>query len=157
MAHHLESADVVRDYVDGVTEAFAGHSVETAWGMDAFRGRMQGVEALVCWGWHPSVLEEADALEWIQFGSAGLNHALTPELLASSIRLSTLKGVHPLPVAEHVIAMMLAHSRRLPEMTLNQSRRVWERQSILPAVRMVQESWVGVVGMGRIGREVARK
>lgn len=156
-AHHLEDRPIVDDYIRRVREVFREHYVSEVAGRGAYRGHLEGVEVLVCWGFHPDILKEADSLKWIQFGSAGINHAMTPELLGSAVRLTTQTGLHPVPVAEHALAMMLAVCRRLDVAIANQQHSLWERKSLIPTVREFQGSWVGVVGMGHIGREVARK
>ena len=127
VAHHLEAEPLVREYVAGMREVFSGHDVEEGWGEDAYRGRMKGVEVLVCWGFAPRVLDEADSLKWIQFGSAGINHALTPELRASSIRLTTQTGLHAVTIAEYAVAGMLMMAHGIQTAIRQQAEGVWDR------------------------------
>lgn len=157
IARHLEAKSTVHNYAECIRKVFDGHDIEVVSGPEAWRGKMHGVQVLVCWGFSPDLLKEADSLEWVQFGSSGINHALSPELLASPVRIGTLKGVHPIPVAEHVIALILAQARGLRHAIACQLRAEWSPAPIFEQPREVTGSWVGVVGMGRIGREAARR
>mgnify|MGYP002682429126 CR=1 FL=1 len=157
VAHHLEAEPLVREYVAGMREVFSGHDVEEGWGEDAYRGRMKGVEVLVCWGFAPRVLDEADSLKWIQFGSAGINHALTPELRASSIRLTTQTGLHAVTIAEYAVAGMLMMAHGIQTAIRQQAEGVWDRGPVISGVREFSGSTVGVAGMGHIGRAIASR
>lgn len=157
VAHHLEAKCLVQDYVARMREVFDGHKVEEGWGEQAFRGKMKGVQVLVCWGFHAAILEEAGDLEWIQFGSAGINHALTSELANSSVRLTTQTGLHAVTIAEYAIAGMLVLAHRMHTAIRQQIAGVWERQPVIDGVREFCGSTVGVIGMGHIGRAVASR
>lgn len=58
-------------------------------------------------------------------------------------------------VSAHAVAMVLALLRRLPEGQLVLARGGWGVDDLRP-IRRLSETTVGVVGLGRIGREVAR-
>jgi phosphoglycerate dehydrogenase-like enzyme len=60
-------------------------------------------------------------------------------------------------VAEHALALLLALTRRLPEMAREQRAHRWERDAIGATMRTLEESTVCVVGLGNIGRDVARR
>ncbi|HEY3283739.1 MAG TPA: D-2-hydroxyacid dehydrogenase, partial [Armatimonadota bacterium] len=95
----------------------------------------------------------APRLRWIQVGSAGVERYLWPELLESSVLLTSAKGVFDVPIAEHLLAMVLAHARRLPLYRDQQSRRKWHREES----RDVQGAVLCILGLGCIGRELARR
>jgi phosphoglycerate dehydrogenase-like enzyme len=62
-------------------------------------------------------------------------------------------------VAEHVIALIFALAKKIPESALLQQKHVWGQQILwdeLPRVREVAGATVGIVGLGSIGRAVAR-
>lgn len=157
VAHHLEADSIIHDYVERVTEVFSSHNVRIVQGPEAWRGNMHGVDVLVAWTFNPEILTEADCLKWVQFGSAGINHALSPQLLESGVRLTTLRGVHPEAASEHAIAMMLAWCRRLHLSRDHQAAAQWVRNPFTPHFRQFAGSTVGVIGMGGIGRAIARK
>ncbi|MCC6485619.1 MAG: D-2-hydroxyacid dehydrogenase [Armatimonadetes bacterium] len=157
MAHHLEASDIIAGYVERVRKVFEGHCVRVVQSADAQPEGLEDVEVLVTWGVRPDALQKMKKLEWIQFGSAGINHALTPELLATKIRLTTQKGVFAVPIAEHVMAMILSLCRRLDFFARSQGEHRWTREAPGRRIREFQNATVGIVGMGHIGREVARR
>jgi len=74
----------------------------------------------------------------------GIPVAITPE--------GTVQGV-----AEHTILMMLALLKHLVEAHNALKEGQWIHTRLRPIALMLQEKQVGIVGMGRIGREVARR
>jgi D-3-phosphoglycerate dehydrogenase len=57
--------------------------------------------------------------------------------------------------AEHTIAMMLALARRIPQADRSVRAKEWER-SALKGVEL-DDKTLGIIGIGRVGREVARR
>lgn len=58
-------------------------------------------------------------------------------------------------VAVHAVAMLLAQWRRLPEAAASLDRGGWGINDLRP-IRRLSTSTIGVIGLGRIGREVIR-
>ena len=88
----------------------------------------------------------------MQSHGAGVDGLLSPELIASDAVLTNAAPIHAVPMAETVLALILAATKRLPEHARDQQRRTWRR---LPK-RELRGSTVGIVGLGRIGSEVGR-
>jgi phosphoglycerate dehydrogenase-like enzyme len=74
----------------------------------------------------------------------GVPVAITPE--------GTVVGV-----AEHTVMLMLAIYKHLAEAHNALKQGQWIHNRLRPIALMLQEKRVGIVGMGRIGREVARR
>ena len=86
-------------------------------------------------------------IRWVQLGAAGIEMWLEAGVMRENITWTAAKGVYARPIAEHVVALMLAASRHLPE-------RIRARRWGSPAGRLLQGATVGVVGAGGIGLEV---
>jgi len=103
----------------------------------------------------------AKKLKWIQTWGAGVDRILIPEVVNSSVIVTNAGGVHPTPISEHVIGMMLCFTRGLHFFIRNQINRKWERPetwtSRVPMIDELSEKTLGIVGLGRIGTEIARK
>ena len=103
----------------------------------------------------PARLAEAPRLRWIQSWSAGLDwlveHEAFDPAAAPGLVVTSASGVHAVPIGEHVFALLLALSRRLPRALGDQRDRRWG------AGDGVAE-WFGkrlvVVGAGAIGARV---
>lgn len=116
---------------------------------------MDNCDVLVAWGWMDirTLLSNAPKLRWIHVLSAGVENILSPELASSSIILTNSKGIHGIPVSEHVLAMMLTFSRGINFFIRNQLNREWKRAN----VDEIHNKTIGIVGLGSIGREIAKK
>ncbi len=85
--------------------------------------------------------------------SAGVDAMLHPEFIESSVLLSNSRGVFDIPVSEHTMMLLSALSRGLPLYNHNQHMGLWKRG---PASEMEGKA-IGIIGMGSIGRMIARK
>jgi D-2-hydroxyacid dehydrogenase (NADP+) len=102
----------------------------------------------------------ARRLKWIQAWGAGVDRFLLPEVVRSRVTLTNAGGVHPTPISEHVIGLMLCFCRKFHFFVRNQMERKWERFESRPSTEQVEElsgKTVGIVGLGRIGTEIAEK
>ncbi len=100
----------------------------------------------------------AKKLKWIQSPSSGVNMFLDiPELKASELLLTSASGTHAACVADSTMAMILAYTRGLRPTILNQAKAVWEAQSIRANMVELTGSTMGIVGLGQIGRAVAKR
>lgn len=102
----------------------------------------------------PEFLAKAVNLEWVHCTAAGVELLLTPEFKAHRCLLTNARGVYNLPMVEHVLLLMLAFARRLPELMAAQREARW-----LPQVRAeeLRGKTVLVAGLGGVGLAVARK
>ncbi len=102
-------------------------------------------------------LERAPRLRWLQTISAGVDHLPLAEIQRASIHLTTASGVHAVPIAEHVFALMLAWVRRLPVAWHCSPAGDWQQaRPAMQGMGELQGATLGIVGYGSIGRQVAR-
>lgn len=99
--------------------------------------------------------ELAPNVRWIQATSAGIGQFV--KRMGYDVRMpgaifTTASGVHAVPLAEFCIMSILNHFRGLAHLQASQQRHHWERF----ATTDLQGKTVGIVGLGRIGSEVAR-
>ncbi|MFL5925360.1 MAG: D-2-hydroxyacid dehydrogenase [Gaiellaceae bacterium] len=92
-------------------------------------------------------------LRWIQGTSAGVGRLVERVgLLDSDVVITTASGVHARPLAEFVLLAMLMFGKNTLHLTRQQREHRWERH----ADEEVRGKVVCVVGLGKIGREIAR-
>lgn len=105
----------------------------------------------------PRNLDAAPRLRWAQLHTAGINHLQNHPILQSAVQLTTLSGVHAVPIGEFTIGMMLALARKLPTMVRKQDQAEWsEHKWRLYLGRELHGATLGIVGYGSIGRHTAR-
>jgi D-3-phosphoglycerate dehydrogenase len=90
-------------------------------------------------------------LRWIQSSAAGLDHCLTPPVVASEIIVTSASGVLADQVAEHALALAGALTRSLPVFLKAQQAREFIRRPTTD----LHNSTVGIVGFGGNGRRLA--
>ena len=98
------------------------------------------------------LLARCPSLRWVHSATAGVERVLTPSARERGLLITNARGVFSDPIAEYVMTMILAVVRRLPELLELQRERTWQP---LPA-RELRDVTVGIVGLGSIGRAVAR-
>lgn len=118
-------------------------------------GPIEDIEVLLR-GWLSAeafdrLLARAPGLRWVHSATSGVERALTPAARDRSITVTNARGVFTRPIAEHVLMLILAISRRLPQLLELQRERTWQP---LQGVEL-RELTVGIVGYGSIGRAVA--
>ncbi|MFD7402649.1 D-2-hydroxyacid dehydrogenase [Streptomyces sp. NPDC059866] len=89
---------------------------------------------------------------WVHTASAGVDHLLCPELVASDTVVTNARGVFDQPIAEYVAALVLAMAKDLPRTWELQRERTWRHRES----RKVAGTRACVVGSGPIGRRIAR-
>jgi phosphoglycerate dehydrogenase-like enzyme len=97
------------------------------------------------------LLTRAPHLRWVHSATSGVERALTPAALSRDVVVTNARGVFSRPIAEHVLLMILAISRQLPELLELQRERTWQPLQ----GRELRDLTIGVVGFGSLGRAVA--
>jgi phosphoglycerate dehydrogenase-like enzyme len=98
------------------------------------------------------ILARAPRLAWVHSATAGVERLLTADAAGRKLVITNARGVFSEPIAEYTLMMILAVVRRLPELLELQRERTWQP---LPARELPQVT-IGIVGLGSIGRAVAR-
>jgi glyoxylate/hydroxypyruvate reductase len=123
--------------------------------LERWRALLAQADVLFDFDWlEPAKLpERAPKLRWVQATSAGIGEFLARTGLdRTDITFTTASGVHAVPLAEFVALSLLYFAKDVPLLQSLQARRQWERhqQGEFAGTRIL------VVGLGKIGQEVAR-
>ncbi len=100
----------------------------------------------------PSIAK-AKNIKWIHSFSAGMDKVLTPEIIKSKIIVSNSSGIHAVPIAEHVMGIMLMLVRKFHDSFRNQQRKIWSKNQ---NITELHGRTILIVGLGKIGTEIAR-
>jgi phosphoglycerate dehydrogenase-like enzyme len=122
----------------------------------------------------PLLLDAARRLRWVQSPTASLEHYLFPELVAHSCTLTNMRGLFSDVIADQVFGYILCFARNLHRYIIQQSRSHWAPvggedarvpfttgpgvvNAIDRAHLHLADATLGIVGLGSIGAEVARR
>ncbi|HEV2012185.1 MAG TPA: D-2-hydroxyacid dehydrogenase [Candidatus Limnocylindria bacterium] len=100
-----------------------------------------------------AVLAASPKLRWVHTFSAGVDRHVPEMAKYERVVLTNNTGAYDVPIAEHVIAMIFAAAKRVPEHLAAQSRHEWQRE--VPHAE-VRDATLVILGMGSIGGELAR-
>jgi phosphoglycerate dehydrogenase-like enzyme len=103
------------------------------------------------------MLDQAPGLRMIQMPGVGYEHIDVAACEARGIPVAITPEGTVQGVAEHTIMMMLALYKHLIDAHNALRAGRWIHAELRPIALMLQGKRVGIVGMGRIGREVARR
>ncbi|MEW5720491.1 MAG: D-2-hydroxyacid dehydrogenase [Chloroflexota bacterium] len=115
--------------------------------------QLRQAEVVLCWDFGPEHFTRCPNLRWIHKMSTGVDRMLYPELVASSVVLTNSSGAHAIPMAEHVIGVMLALVKDLPDSFRKQQNHTWVKEY----TRELYGKTIGIVGAGHVGVEIARR
>jgi D-2-hydroxyacid dehydrogenase (NADP+) len=99
-----------------------------------------------------SALRVSGTLKLLHVQSTGVDR-FAPLLKDSPIILTNSRGVHAKPVAEHAVALMMALAYNFRAHTKSQKERTWKD----PGIDRLEGKTAGLIGLGAIGEEIARK
>lgn len=107
----------------------------------------------------PDQFKAAQKLKWIHCPAAAVHQFSFPELMNSDVILTNGRDVHGPVVAEHVMALIFAMAKNLHLAARYQQKHVWGQEAIwysYPHPREIAGATLGLVGLGSIGRAVAK-
>lgn len=100
------------------------------------------------------IIQQMPKLQWIQVISAGLELMPFAAIAERGVVVTNAKGIHAIPLAEHVMSVLLQFARRLPTFYRQQAEHVWDR-----SVRIdeLHGKTLGILGVGALGSAIAER
>jgi phosphoglycerate dehydrogenase-like enzyme len=122
----------------------------------------------------PALLAAAKKLRWVQAPTASMEKFLFPELVASPVAVTNMRGIFSDVIADHVFGFILCFAKNFHVYLRQQLRNQWHmlgrEANELPgyggpgevhpsdrAAITLADCTLGVIGLGGIGAEVARR
>ncbi len=125
---------------------------------ESLREALPGMQVLLVrsTGVSDHILEGATDLGWIIRAGAGYNTIDCEAAARRAIWVSNVPGRNSIAVAELTMGLILALDRRIPDNVIAIRRQEWRKKEFSQARGLLGKT-LGIVGMGRIGIEVARR
>ena len=156
----------IKDAADGMEVVNApneGAAVEAIAEAEAFYGKIT-----------PGILAAAGRLQWVQTTTASLEHYMFDELVEHPCTLTNMRGLYSDVIADHVFGYILCFARNLHVYLRQQWDGKWAAvggeqgrstfaagpRTVSPMDRAhmhVSDCTLGVIGLGHIGSEIARR
>jgi len=128
-------------------------------GYDGIELELGDIEIVFTLSLRPEQFRAARNLRWIHAPTAAVHQFMFPELINSDLILTNSTEVHGPVVAEHVIALIFALAKKIPQAALLQERSTWGQEAMWNHGQQLREiggATLGLIGAGSIGRRVAR-
>jgi phosphoglycerate dehydrogenase-like enzyme len=156
----LRGAAPEAEFVNAATREEAASAIV---GADAFLGKIT-----------PHVLAQADRLRWVQAFTVSLEHYIFPELVAHPCALTNMRGLFGDVIADQVMGYVICFARNLHVYIRQQREHRYEPlggeaarvnnaagpgtvNAMDRATLFLPEATMGIVGLGAIGAEIARR
>jgi phosphoglycerate dehydrogenase-like enzyme len=126
---------------------------------DGIEQDLRDTEVIFAFSLLPEQFTRARSLRWLHTPTAAVHQLLLPELVKSDVVLTKSSELHGPVVAEHVLALVFALTRKIRQSARLQQEHFWGPETIWkegPHPREVAGATLGLVGLGSIGRRVAQ-
>lgn len=126
---------------------------------DGIEEHLRDAEIIFTISLRPEQFRLAKRLRWIHAPTAAVHQLLFPESVNSDVVITNSREVHGPVVAEHVMALIFALAKKIPQAALFQRERIWGQQAMWDTgarPREVAGATLGVIGLGSIGSRVAK-
>jgi D-2-hydroxyacid dehydrogenase (NADP+) len=139
--------------VESVSAMIVGERKGDTSAKEQLDSRLAQAEVLYGWIHHlpRNLLARTPRLKWLQVMSAGVDR-LPEDILRSPIAVTCVSGLHAIPISEFVLEQMLMLVKQAPECFRQKQEKRWKRFT----PQILHAKTIGIVGLGSIGREVAR-
>lgn len=107
-------------------------------------------------GWDDAYLDALSPGDWVQTTSAGYGAFPVETLAERGVLFTTAAGLNASTVAEHVFALALAFTRRIPVYSERQRDHAYDRSDTTRLSDCSGDA-LTVVGLGHVGEAVARR
>lgn len=101
----------------------------------------------------PDIIAAAAKLKFIGRAGTGVDNVDIPSATQKGIVVANVPGGNTISAAEHTVGLMLALARNIPQAHGLLKNKEWKREKFVGTE--LQGKTLGLIGLGRIGREVA--
>jgi phosphoglycerate dehydrogenase-like enzyme len=134
-------------------EKFPDLTIHAATEEDQVGDFIEGADILMAIRISNDLMKKAKKLQWIQCLITGVDYLLSLPSFPKGVLLTSTRGIHGPQMSEMAFLHMLNLTRNYPRMLRNQDLGTWERW----AQPLLYKKAVGILGVGVIGKEIARK
>ena len=114
---------------------------------------MARVEFMLAWRAGPGVLPRMPRLRWIQSQTGGMEGWLALPDLPAGVTLTCARGTHRVQMSENILGALFHLTKPYAAIVSDQRERRWTRR----ISELLAGKTLGILGLGAIGQEVARK
>jgi phosphoglycerate dehydrogenase-like enzyme len=140
-------------YRDMIQEKFPALGIAVAGSREEAAEAIVDADILITFGamMRDEMYRPAKKLKWVQALGTGVDNIVDMPSLGKDVIVSSIRGIHGIPMSEMAFLLMLALSRDFPRTIHAQDASSWERW---PA-KLLDSRTAGILGVGLIAEELA--
>jgi phosphoglycerate dehydrogenase-like enzyme len=157
--HDLDLWNVPVWFIERLSQEFPQLQIAQRTSYDGIERDLCDAEIMFTISLRPEQFAAARGLRWIHAPSAAVHHLLFPELVNSDVVVTNSREVHGPVVAEHVLTLIFALAKKIPQAAVFQQKHIWAQEEIWKLgahPREIAGATLGLIGVGSIGRRVAQ-
>jgi phosphoglycerate dehydrogenase-like enzyme len=157
--HRFELWNVPSWFSERLSQEFPQLQIAHRKSYEGIEEDVRDAEVIFTISLRPEQFAVAQHLRWIHAPSAAVHQVLFAELVKSNVVVTNSREVHGPVVAEHVLALIFALAKKIPQAAAFQQKRIWGQEAIWKEGLHPQEiagATLGLIGVGSIGRRVAQ-
>ena len=141
------------EWREGLQAKFPELAIHAATSVARLAELVEDMDVLMAFHMPDELMRKATRLKWIQGLGTGVDYITNLPSLRKDVIITSMRGIHGPQMSEMAFLQMLALGRNFPQMVRNQDLALWEPW---PGQLLWQKN-VGILGLGVIGQEIARK
>ena len=157
--HRFDLWNVPAWFGEKLTREFPQLQIVQRKSYDGIEPDLREAEIIFTISLRPEQFAVARKLRWVHTPTAAVHQFLFAELVDSEVVLTNSTEVHGPVVAEHVMGLIFALAKKLPQAAALQQRHIWGKEAMwkeAPRPREIAGATLGLIGVGSIGRRVAQ-
>lgn len=157
--HRLDLWNVPAWFGQRLSEEFPQLQITQRDNYEGVESDLREAEIVFTLSLRPEQFAAAPKLRWIHAPSAAVHQLLFPELVNSEVVVTNSSEVHGPVVAEHVMALIFALAKKIPQAVALQQKCIWGQGAMWDEgahPREIAGATLGLIGVGSIGRRVAQ-
>ncbi|MBX4938157.1 MULTISPECIES: D-2-hydroxyacid dehydrogenase [Rhizobium] len=141
------------DYVVGIRRALPDAEVVFGSDPDFLRQHIGDTEIILAPRFPVDALEDAQRLKWIQSTNSGVDFLVPVRERLQNTLVTNARGVHGEVMADYVLGTVTMLHWDFPDLLRQQAAQQWKPKFVDP----LSGKTIGIVGLGAIGAEIARR
>ena len=128
--HPLELWNVPAWFPEKLRQNFPQVEITNRNNYDGIEQDLRDAEIMFAFSLRPEQLAAARSLRWLHTPMAAVHQLLFPEFVASDVVLTNSSELHGPVVAEHVMALVFALARKIPQAAVLQQKHFWGSETL---------------------------
>ena len=154
----LVTSDLGEKFIEAIKKVSPTVEVKQSTSDDEIHHLASEADVILAGKFNEEILNKATKLKWVHFMGAGVDKLMFPEFLTSPVICTNSSGIHVIQMSEYALELMLALAHRLHIFLKYQYNKEHPTREVgTKGYTELHGKTLSVIGLGRIGYQVARK